>query len=115
MSRRVLLALAVAVGVLGVGAAAVFLLAGDGEEPEPPLRAAHLERCDSIDPSEARICFTREFLAMVEDSEDPRPAIEAITRSSRRQGGFLLTNCHVVIRSRARDGRRPRHRPEPAA
>jgi hypothetical protein len=107
MSRRVLLALAVAVRVLGVGAAAVFLLAGDGEEGEPPLRAAHLERCDSIDPSEARDCFTREFLAMVEDREDPRPAIEAITRASRRQGGFLLTNCHVIMhtvgRTYARD------------
>jgi hypothetical protein len=107
MSRRVLLALAVAAGVLGVGAAAVFLLAGDGEEPEPPLRAAHVERCEIIDPSAARDCYTRGFLAMVEDRDDPRPAIEAITRASRRQGGFILANCHVVMhtvgRTYARD------------
>jgi hypothetical protein len=99
MSRRVLLALAVAAGVLGVGAAAVLVLAGSGGEPapEPALRAAHLERCDGIDPSEARDCYTREFLAMVEEREDPRPAVEAITDASRRERGFLLANCHIVM------------------
>jgi hypothetical protein len=44
---------------------------------------------------------------MVESGEDPRPAVEAITRAARRQGGFLLSNCHVVMhtvgRTYARD------------
>jgi hypothetical protein len=109
MSRRVLLALAVAVGVLGVGAAAVAVLGGDGDEPaaEPAPRAAHLERCTALDPSELRDCYTREFLAMVEDGDDPRPAVEAITDLSRRDRRFLLPNCHVIMhtvgRTYARD------------
>lgn len=99
MSRRVLLALAVAAGVVGVGAAAVVVLAGNGEEPAraPALRAANLERCDSIVPSELRDCYTREFLAMVEARDDPRPAVEAITDLSRRDRRFLLSNCHVIM------------------
>ena len=73
MSRRVLLVLAVAAGALGVRAAAVLVLGGDGEEPasEPAVRAAHLERCDSIVSSELRDCYTREFLAMVEQGLPP--------------------------------------------
>jgi hypothetical protein len=97
MSRRVLLALAVAVGAIGVGAAALLVLAGDGEDPAPALPAAHLERCDSIVAGDARDCYTREILAMVEDRDDPRPAVEAITKASRRDRGFLLANCHVVM------------------
>jgi hypothetical protein len=99
MSRRVLLVLAVAAGALGVSAAAVLVLGGGGEEPasEPAVRAAHLERCDSIVSSELRDCYTREFLAMVEQGDDPRPAVEAITRASRREPRFLLSNCHVIM------------------
>jgi hypothetical protein len=96
MSRRVLLA--VAAGVVAVGAAAVLVLAGDGDDGAAPVpRAAHLERCNEFVPSELRGCYTREFLSMVEGRDDPRPAVEAITDASRRQGGFLLTNCHVVM------------------
>jgi hypothetical protein len=97
MSRRVLLALAVAVGAIGVGAAALLVLVGDGEDPAPALPAAHLERCDSIVAGDARDCYTREILAMVEDRDDPRPVVEAITKASRRDRGFLLANCHVVM------------------
>jgi hypothetical protein len=107
MSRRVLLALAVAAGVLGAGAAAVLLLTGDEDEPTPAVRAVDLGRCDGFVTSEVRNCFTREFLETVESGEDPRPAVEAITRAARRQGGFLLSNCHVVMhtvgRTYARD------------
>jgi hypothetical protein len=97
MSRRVLLALAVAAGVLGASAAAVAVLAGGGEEPAPALRAAHLERCNAFDSGELRDCYTREFLAMVKGRDDPRPAVEAITKASRREGRFLLSNCHVIM------------------
>ena len=107
MSRRVLLALAVAAGILGVGAAAVLVLTGVEDEAPPALRAVNLERCDGFATSEVRDCFTREFRRMVEGREDPRPAVEAITEAARRQGGFLLTNCHVVMhtvgRTYARD------------
>jgi hypothetical protein len=108
MSSRVLLALAVVVGVLGVGAAAMLVLTGaEDEAPPPVLRAANLERCDGFATSEVRACFTREFRGMIDGREDPRPAVEAITEAARRQGGFLLANCHVVMhtvgRTYARD------------
>jgi hypothetical protein len=108
MSSRVLLALAVVVGVLGVGAAAVLVLTGaEDEAPPPVLRAANLERCDGFATSEVRACFTREFRGMIDGRGDPRPAVEAITEAARRQGGFLLANCHVVMhtvgRTYARD------------
>jgi hypothetical protein len=97
MSRRVLLALAVAVGGLGAGAAAVLVLTGGQDEPPPAPSAVDLERCDGFVTSEVRGCFTREFLELVEGREDPAPAVEAITAAARRQGGFLLSNCHVVM------------------
>jgi hypothetical protein len=96
VSRRVLLALAVAVAG-GVAVGALVLTGGDDSESASVLRAANVERCDGIDPSEARDCYAREFLAMIEKREDPRPAIEEITRVSRRDRGFLLTSCHVVM------------------
>jgi hypothetical protein len=34
---------------------------------------------------------------MVDGRKDPRPAVEAITKAARQEGGFLLSNCHVVM------------------
>jgi hypothetical protein len=97
MSRRVGLALAVAAaGVVAVGAAALLVSAGD-DSPAPELRAARLERCDGFAAAEVRRCYAREFLRVVEDRDDPRPAVEAVTRAARSRGGFLLSNCHVVM------------------
>lgn len=112
MSRRVVLAAAVAVAsALAVGTAAVLgLAAGDDEErPPPALQAAHLERCTGIAADDAVACYAREFLAVVDGRDDPRPSVAAITRAVRRRGGFLLANCHVVMhtvgRTYARDAR----------
>jgi hypothetical protein len=46
---------------------------------------------------QARACYTREFLALVGDRDDPRPAVRSIAASARRQGGFLLSSCHGVM------------------
>jgi hypothetical protein len=106
VSGRVRLALVVAgAGVFALAALVMVVGQGDGDEPE--LRAAQLERCDGFAAGEMRSCYTREFLALVNDRNDPRPAVDAITRVARSRGGFLLTNCHVVMhtvgRTYARD------------
>jgi hypothetical protein len=110
VSRRVLLALAVAAaGALTVGAVAVLALSGDsGDEPSRAARAVHLERCAGVPVTDARDCYSREFLAVVESGDDPRPAVEAITKAARGEGGFLLANCHVVMHTVGRTFARDR-------
>jgi hypothetical protein len=100
VNRRLLLTLGVLLaGVLLVGAAAAVVgLRDGGSEPAPALRAADLDRCRGLAGDGARACFTREFLAVLEGRQDPRPAIAAITDVARHElRGFLLTNCHVVM------------------
>jgi hypothetical protein len=110
VSRRVLLALAVAAaGALAVGAVAVLVLPGGEDEPAPAVRAVHVERCAGVPVTDARDCYSREFLATVENGDDPRPAVAAITKAARSEGGFLLANCHVVMHTVGRTYARDRH------
>ena len=99
MNRRLALALAVAAaGLLVVGVAlAVALRGGTEDEPAPELRALDVEHCRGFEDAEVRACFTREFQAMVDGAEDPRPAVARITDAARAEGGFLLENCHVIM------------------
>lgn len=109
MSRRSLLAfVAVSAVLLAAAAAAGALLLGDDERERPPaLRTVDLEACSGLDDDAARECFARRFQAVVKGREDPRPAVQAITDLAWSEGGFLLTNCHVVMhtvgRTYARD------------
>jgi hypothetical protein len=108
MSRRAPLALVVGgVVVPAVVALVVLVGSGDGDESPPALRSAQLDRCDTFATSEMRDCYMREFSRMVGSGDDPRPAVETIAAAARRRGGFLLTNCHVVMhtvgRTYARD------------
>lgn len=108
MNRRVGLALAVAAaGLLAVGVALAVALRGEESEPAPELRALQVEHCRDFADDDARSCYSREFLAMVDGQEDPRPAVARITDAARSEGGFLLENCHVVMhtvgRTYARD------------
>ena len=110
MNRRVLVALAVAAAALvAVAAAAALVLPGGGDEPvrSASSRAVDLSHCQLVREDEARDCYERDFLALVEQGDDPRPAVEAITAAVRSEGGFVLANCHVVMhtvgRTYARD------------
>jgi hypothetical protein len=109
VNRRLALALGVAAAaLLVVGAAlAVALRGGEGEKAAPELRALDVEHCRAFADDDARSCYSREFLAMVDGLEDPRPAVARITDAARSEGGFLLENCHVVMhtvgRTYARD------------
>jgi hypothetical protein len=98
VNRRVIFALAAATtGLVAVGAAAVLVLPAGGGEPTPSPRAVDLRRCQLVLETEARDCYTREFLTLVERGDDPRPAVAAITKAARREGGFILANCHVLM------------------
>jgi hypothetical protein len=98
VNRRVLFALVVAAAaLLAAAAAAVIALPAGGDEPARAPRAVDLERCRLVIDAEARDCYTREFLRLVEDADDSRAAVAAITKAARREGGFILANCHVVM------------------
>ena len=108
MNRRLALALGVAaVGLLAVGVALAVAIRGDESEPAPELRALEVEHCRDFADDDARSCYSREFLALVDGQHDPRPAVQRITDAARSEGGFLLENCHVVMhtvgRTYARD------------
>jgi hypothetical protein len=108
VNARLALAVGVAaVGVLAVGVALAVALRGEEREPAPELRALDVEHCRAFADDDARSCYSREFLAMVDGLEDPRPAVARITQAARGEGGFLLENCHVVMhtvgRTYARD------------
>jgi hypothetical protein len=98
VNRRVIFALAAATtGLVAVGAAAVLVLPAGGGEPTPSPRTVDLRRCQLVLETEARDCYTREFLTFVERGDDPRSAVAAITKAARREGGFILANCHVLM------------------
>jgi hypothetical protein len=98
VNTRLALALAVAAaGVLAVGVALAVVPRGEDKEPAPELRALEVEHCRAFADDDARSCYSREFQAMVDGVEDPRPAVARITEAARSEGGFLLENCHVVM------------------
>jgi hypothetical protein len=98
VNTRLALALAVAAaGVLAVGVALAVVPRGEEKQPAPALRALEVEHCRAFADDDARACYSREFLAMVDGVEDPRPAVARITDAARSEGGFLLENCHVVM------------------
>ena len=109
MNRRSLLAFAAVAAVLLAAAGiagAVFI--GDGRpDPPPSLRALDLDACRQLEGAEARSCFVQRFQTVLDGRDDPRPGVQAIADLAWDEGGFLLTNCHVVMhtvgRTYARD------------
>ena len=85
--------------------AAVVARSRDGDAARAP--AVEVAHCRGLVDDAARDCYTRAFLALVEDRDDPRPAIAAISNAAWNEGGFLLSNCHGVMhtvgRTHARD------------
>ena len=103
MSRRLLLALAVAVaGVALVGAAALLGAGGGDDEPRAErsraaVRAPDLRDCRRVGGDLARACYTRQFLAAVRGTDDPRPTIAAIAGSAWKEGPALMADCHGIM------------------
>ena len=92
--KRLLVLLLGCAGAVAIAAGVLILRAGD-DEPAPV--AIELEPCRNLLPDAARECWTREFLAAVEDRDDPRPAVAAITDAAWSEGGFLLSSCHGLM------------------
>jgi hypothetical protein len=109
VSRRSLLGfIAVAAVLLAAAGVAGAVFIGDGRpDPPPSLRALDPESCRSLEGEEARSCFVQRFQTVLDGRDDPRPGVQAIADLAWDQGGFLLTNCHVVMhtvgRTYARD------------
>ena len=71
-------------------------LSGNGDGDEPPA-AVGLDECRGLLADASRDCYTRTFSVLVADRDDPRPQVEAIEVAVRREGGFVLSNCHGVM------------------
>jgi hypothetical protein len=106
--RSLVIFVAVASCLLAAAAVVGALLLGDDKpDPPPSLRALDLDACRDREEDAARECFARKFQAVVEGRDDPRPAVQSISDLAWSEGGFLLSNCHVVMhtvgRTYARD------------
>jgi hypothetical protein len=109
MSRRSLLGfVAVAAILLAAAGVAGAVFIGDGRpDPPPSLRSLGVERCLRLEGEASRSCLAQRFESVLAGRKDPRPGVQAIADLAWGQGGFLLTNCHVVMhtvgRTYARD------------
>jgi hypothetical protein len=96
-----------AVVLIASGVAGVLFLGTEGKARPPALRALDLEGCRALGEAETTDCITREFVAMVRDQEDPKPAVERISDAAWEEGGYLLSECHGIMhtvgRTYARD------------
>jgi hypothetical protein len=108
VTRRLLLAFAVALtGAVAVVAAVVLAAGGDGDDPGPasspaPARASapvvpNLDECARVGDDLARQCYTDAFVAMVRGRGDPRPAVAAIADAAWKEGAGLLSDCHGIM------------------
>jgi len=81
-----------------VVAVSVGLLAlrGGDEKAEGPV-AVNLDECSGLLSDDVKDCWIRSFQTVVDGRDDPRPAVAAIERAVRREGGFLLSSCHGVM------------------
>jgi hypothetical protein len=75
--------------------AATLVLMQDGSDE--PTAAVDLERCRGLVGDAGRDCLTREFQQLLAGTDDPRPAVGAIELAVRREGGFVLSNCHGLM------------------
>jgi hypothetical protein len=70
---------------------------GCGDGAAKPSAEREREDCTALSDDAARECYAREFTARVAEADDPLAEVEAITRESRAEGGFLLSNCHGIM------------------
>jgi hypothetical protein len=102
VSRRLAVALLVALaGVALVGAAVAVVGGGEDEGPGRAAsagpRAPDLAECRRAGGDLARDCYTREYLAMVRGRDDPRPAVQTIADTAWKEGPSLVADCHGIM------------------
>ena len=72
-----------AASLLAATALAGALFLGDDKPERPPaLRTINLEPCRAVEDDAARECLVRRFQAVVENRDDPRPAVAGDQPSS---------------------------------
>ncbi len=113
MNRRALLAgLGTVVVLVAVGLGVLFL-GGGGEEGAPraseptlpeQVATGDLNTCAGLVQDEGRGCYAIELAKIVNDAQDPLAAVEGITAAAYAdQSGFLLSNCHGIMHTVARE------------
>lgn len=76
--------------------AALVVVLAQGGGDEPPA-AVELGRCRGLLADASRDCYVQEFERLVAGRGDPRPAVAAIERAVRQEGGPALSSCHGVM------------------
>jgi hypothetical protein len=74
---------------------------GSGHVPVPDFpigkKGTVLPECASLADAKKNSCYIRGLLAMVEKSGDPATELPRIDREVRTSGGFLASNCHILM------------------
>jgi hypothetical protein len=97
VTRRFVLALAVAIIATAGAVTALVVFGGDESEGVRVARVVDPSECRRLPDDEARACYARAFRQMVRADSEPGPVVEAIADMAWSQGGFLLENCHGVM------------------
>jgi hypothetical protein len=75
--------------------------AGGSRVPVPDFpigkKGTVLPECASLADARKNRCYIRGLLAMVEKSGDPATELPRIDRDVRTSGGYLATNCHILM------------------
>jgi hypothetical protein len=95
-SAALRLLVVVVIGALAVGSSVAVLVFAGADSGSVP-QSADARQCVGLEAARARACYTTVFTAIVEDLDDPRPAVKQIADSAWSEGGFLLTNCHGIM------------------
>jgi hypothetical protein len=118
VSRRVLLAVVVALGGAAFVGAVVLVAAGTGEDggrgsaattAGARLVVPDLPRCRQLGGELADECYTRAYLRFVRGRRDPRPAVKAIADNAWKEGASLLAACHAIMHTVGRTYATERH------
>ena len=86
--------------LLGTALAVVGGDDGDeqGERSAPAAaRVPDLAECRRLGGDLARECYTREYLAAVRATDDPRPVVQAIAANAWKEGPSLVADCHGIM------------------
>jgi hypothetical protein len=82
-------------------AAAVFLPGATAGPPVPdfPVSGGNffLRECSGLKDPKRRSCYVRGLLAAVEKSGDPAHEVPRLDHVVRASGGFLASNCHILM------------------
>jgi len=90
------------VGVVLLGTALAVVGGDDGDEQgersaPAAARAPDLAECRRLGGDLARECYTREYLAAVRATDDPRPVVQAIAANAWKEGPSLVADCHGIM------------------